>query len=179
MIVLCSYGHAQKNKAAIAWENHQSISWKDYKARAPKISSFAALTSATVSFSVEYQDQMVTINIQSFFNPKASWSKDKNNPELLAHELLHFSITELFARQLRRQLTESRFTSREKKLMKELSKLYSEKMKALNKYQKLYDKESNHSLDKKAQAKWIVDVEKQLNELQAYSNSQIILNLQP
>ncbi len=168
---------SQKKKNTIKWDETRPLSWKDYKKKAPKATSFAALTSAAVGFSIHYENEVVAIEIESFFTPKESWTKDKNNQELLAHEILHFSITELFARQLRKQILETNFTSREQKLIKEITKMYSQKMKALAKCQRLYDKETNHSLIKKAQERWIEKVQQELKEVEKYSDTQIVINL--
>ena len=88
---------------------------------------------------------MLKLSIKNTFEPHNSWTKTNESVELLEHERLHFHISELYARKLRKQIQETKFNSTDQKLMNEISRMYEDKMNELSKYQIRYDRETSHS----------------------------------
>lgn len=170
--------NAQQEAPSYPWKSIGQLEWEDYKAKPNKASSFKALTATGVSFAINYEESILTINIINSFDPSDSWTKDKSSTRLLAHERLHFDISELFARKLRKAILETTFTSRGKALMNEISGLYQKKMKELAHFQKAYDKETDHSIIEKTQKEWELMVHHELESLNNYASSEIQVNLE-
>ena len=83
---------------------------------------------------------------------------------ILAHEQLHFDITELHVRKLKKQISTLKVT---KNIGSILDRLLQNINNELSKMQNQYDSESKNSIDKDAQYKWEVFIAK---ELKAYQN---------
>jgi hypothetical protein len=85
---------------------------------------------------------------------------------LLNHEQIHFDMGEVFCRKMRKQYKEKPFPN--STFAQEASKLYNKILKEYNDEQKLYDKETNHSINKEKQAAWDIKVANQLKELEKF-----------
>lgn len=82
-----------------------------------------------------------------------------NSPELLAHEQLHFDITEAFARRLTVKLAPLRGKGRDAAsavadLQAQLQSAYDAANTELLTYQNAYDSETRHGTRRKSQKKW-------------------------
>ena len=149
------------------------LTWDNFKGK-PDNSNNKAITCSTVYSKYETLiPNRIIINVRACFIKKESWKKDKHPSEYhLNHEQKHFDIAELFARKLRKILTDSVFQT-EAIARKEIPRIIRENNKTLNLYQDLYDKETNHSINKEQQGLWDVKIDKELNELEAYSSAVI------
>lgn len=168
---------AQQTKSAILWNEKRPLNWTDFKARPNSSSAFVALTVASISFSVDYDGSTISILTENSFDPKGSWSKNKNNNALLSHEQLHFNISELYARKLRKVLLEKTFKSDGDRLIKEVVAVYEQKIKELAKFQQRYDKETDHSVNETEQLEWEKLIAKELKLLQNYTDPLITIQL--
>jgi predicted secreted Zn-dependent protease len=70
---------------------------------------------------------------------------------VLSHEQLHFDISELFARKMRKIMAETRFTSNARA---EVKAIYKKVLQDLSAFQSLYDHETNYSRDHQKQLAW-------------------------
>ena len=167
----------QRNKAAINYDEQHELNWEDYKAKPNKASSYKALTATVVSFSAKSDGKTLQLTLQNAFEPHNSWTKTIENKELLDHERLHFHISEVYARKLRKEILNTKFKSSGQKLMNEISELYQSKMNELAKYQRRYDKETDHSIDVKKQKEWERQVFQELEALKSYFSAEITIQL--
>ncbi|WP_037320306.1 DUF922 domain-containing protein [Salegentibacter sp. Hel_I_6] len=163
---------AQENEK-LSWAENRVLSWDDFKASPKKHLPYKANTNSGLSFSwnATQSNQGIELNYEvgSNFYPNRSWVKEIEEVDyLLAHEQLHFDITELHARKLRKAL--SNYEPAASKIKKELNALYAEIEKQHRKMQTEFDKESNHSLNKEAELKWRIFVQEELEQLSAYSS---------
>ena len=99
---------AQENDK-ISWNAEESLSWNDFKASPKKHLPYKANTNSGLSFSWNATESSSGIELNyevgSNFYPNRSWVKEIEEVDyLLAHEQLHFDITELHARKLRKAL---------------------------------------------------------------------------
>ena len=83
----------------------------------------------------------------------------------LAHEQLHFDITELHVRKFRKQISALKISQH---LGNDLNRLHQSINKELTTMQNQYDKESNNSINKDVQAKWSLYVAKELKKYEVY-----------
>ncbi|NNE76815.1 MAG: DUF922 domain-containing protein, partial [Pricia sp.] len=90
--------------------------------------------------------------VGSKFFPNKSWYQ----PELcdaviLSHEQLHFDISELYARKMRKRLAESQFTQN---IKAEVKAIYKDVLRELNNFQNKYDRETDFSRNLNQQLIW-------------------------
>ncbi|MDO6810190.1 DUF922 domain-containing protein [Zobellia galactanivorans] len=140
----------------IVWDADRKLQWSDFKGSYFKTEWAAATTASGISYSFTsftkegrlYLDFVV----QSEFYPKKSWYR----PELcdsiiLGHEQLHFDISELYARKMRKRLAQTQFTMNAKA---EVRAIYKAILKELGNFQNKYDRETNFSRNLEKQVLW-------------------------
>lgn len=107
-----------------------------------------------------------------FFDMEESWVVYKEK-SVLNHERGHFNITELYARKLRKKISETTFNS--ENYRHELWALYKEYDDLMDKYQDRYDNETESSMDTPKQKAWEAQLKKDLEEMDAYKNPQVVI----
>ncbi len=155
-----------QSQEAVRWTSDFRLNWEDFKGTVPESSAAAATTSSGISydFSTYYEGNQLKIDVRVFtyFYPSRSWYKPKiSNEVTLAHEQLHFDITELYARKMRKQLANTQFSENVKE---EVRKIYSANLRQLNDFQNKYDAETNYSRNLPVQNRWFTEIEKALQE---------------
>lgn len=115
---------------------------------------------------VKCEGDQLKFKVEAVFNPKESWSRNKKSAELLAHEQLHFDLTELHARILRKTLAQ--LPNACNRGAADLNKYANQAFNNWHKEQDLYDAQVRHGLDKEKQNEWMASVEARLLELEAY-----------
>ncbi|MGB5821164.1 MAG: DUF922 domain-containing protein [Saonia sp.] len=157
--------HAQEFDT-ILWNAEQKLSWKDFKADPPKGGPAAAVTASgiTYQFSSTLKGNEIALDfkVSTFFYPNKSWYK----PELcdtvvLGHEQLHFDISELFARKMRKRLGETKFS---KQIKAEVRAIYKKILRELSDFQNRYDTETNFSRNREQQFLWNKKVQEALRK---------------
>ncbi|MFS4467646.1 DUF922 domain-containing protein [Maribacter sp. 2210JD10-5] len=146
----------------MAWNEDRRLRWEDFKGNVPLGSSAAATTASGISyqFSTYYENDELKLDyeVNSFFYPTKSWYKPQiSNEIILAHEQLHFDITEVFTRKMRKELAQKQFT---KNVKKEVRTIYKRILKELNDYQNDYDKETDFSRNIEKQDAWVKKIKK-------------------
>jgi len=150
----------------ITWTSNQKLKWSDFKGDMPAGSSAAATTASGISydFSTFYKNDKLKTNfkVSTFFYPSKSWYNSNFASEwILAHEQLHFDITELYARKMREELRTFKFT---KNVKAEVREIYKKTLRQLNDFQNKYDGETDYSRKKLVQERWIMEIGKALKE---------------
>jgi len=147
----------------IEWSSDQKLSWTDFNAEPPN-SRAAAITASGITYrfssDINGDEVIVDFTITAHFYPNKSWyKKDLSSAYILAHEQLHFDISEIFARKMRKRMNATRFTSN---VRKEVKKIYQQINEEMNDFQNSYDKETNFSRDTEQQLVWSKKIEKLL-----------------
>lgn len=161
----------KSNDNQLVWNEDYRLSWSDFRGTPEESSDAVAITASGLSSSLSARTTSkrlvdYTINIKANFYPDKSWYKpNKVNEIVLAHEQLHFDITELNARKLRKTISEFNFTL---DIKKELNQLVEKANKDLATMQELYDNQSNYSMKVDAQKKWQIYVMGELDKLSSY-----------
>ena len=150
-------GHADDH---IIWNKARKLTWNDFKGKAPADTPVAALTASGISYSfssVQQGDEMVIRYIVTAnFYPSRSWYQPRyGSNNVLAHEQLHFDITELFARKFRHRLDTTRFTEN---IKEEVRAIFRQINKELSEFQDRYDLETNSSRLLDRQREWQLKV---------------------
>ncbi|MHA6279935.1 DUF922 domain-containing protein [Salinimicrobium sp. CAU 1759] len=173
-LLLISFGaQAQLDEERVGWKDN-ALTWKDFKATPDPTSPFSANTASGISYGWSMKGSATgkeySYEVSSFFIPGKSWVKDGSaSPNLLAHEQLHFDITELFARKLRKALAEFDFDN-SRNLKADLQALYknAEQERAL--MQQQFDVETRHSMNEAAQLEWQKYIKEELRKLEKFSS---------
>ncbi len=177
MIVLClflaalsfesrSQQHDLKN--CIEWVEGERLEWSDFKGEPKRATRNMALTDSGMSIELKCDGTTNKAIVKCFFNTEKSWTKDTESDYLLAHEQLHFDITELFVRKLRKQL--AKFGDDCQKLNTHIEEYYNRNYREFVTYQDQYDRETEHSLNRSQQAYWQQKVARELEALKPYAS---------
>lgn len=160
---------AQDDQEKIAWQEDVDLSWEDFKGQPDPNSDFKANTNTGIIYSwgISKAKDGVSFRYQVFnnFYPQLSWVDPNSKVDhLLKHEQLHFDISELHARKLRKKLAEIDSDKLGSSAKEFLNNLYAEVDKERAAMQKAFDKESKHSIDKEQEAKWQKLVKEELQK---------------
>lgn len=157
----------EKNEDLLRWSAARKLSWNDYKASPNPSSDAAATTTTYLKINYHISTDSFGYIINSWFSRTRSWGRNKNS-YILAHEQGHFDIAEIFARKLNQRM--KNYTFNRRTYDKDLDRIYKETADEKSAYQRQYDKETNHSINREKQAEWLLKIEKELEELKAWAD---------
>ena len=161
------------DEEVMSWSETKKLTWKDFKAEPNQKSDAVALTASgiTFGFSIKTSDKRVvgfSTTVESHFYPNKSWYfKEKCSDLILRHEQLHFDITELYARKFREKISKLQAN---RNIKKQLNGLHASINNELNKTQKRYDEETDHSINEAAQNHWENFIAKELMKLEQFKS---------
>lgn len=157
----------------ILWSPTRKLKWTDYQGFAKIDSEYKALTYATVELEpIKFVENNIVYNITCWFETKLSWSIDKESPELLSHEQLHFDIAELATRKLRQKFQTS--SPNDLNHARELIlQWFDEEEAERASINRQYDTETEHGIIKSKQKEWELKISKELKALDAYSSTRV------
>jgi hypothetical protein len=156
----------------IRYDKHPILEWSDFKSPVDIFSPYDAAASSGTHFDYTYVDGRIEFEAYTIFERYGSWSRVKSDAdELLQHEQLHFDISELHTRMLKKELSEYFFTDQYEQ---EINDIYYRNRYEKDVMQDLYDTETNHSTIRAEQERWNVYVKKRLTELEAYKDPIVV-----
>ena len=149
----------------IYWDKNHRLEWTDFEgAPAYQYESISALTSSGIVHYTGCKDGQLIYKIQAYFEKDNSWVKEEaRTNHHLAHEQIHFDITELSARKLRKALAKRTFKCGEEPEFENFIKAFLEQWQL---EQRAFDMMSRHSLDKGQQRQWFYKVAMELSLLE-------------
>ncbi len=170
-LFISAVGFAQEEEEKIPWEENNPLVWSLFQGEPKLESPFHAETNSGIShsLSVKQSDKHIEFDfeVHTYFIPAHSWVKEGERSEyLLGHEQMHFDITELHARKLRKELREYKIG---KGYKRELQAIYKKIQTQSHQMQQKYDAESNHSLNREAELKWRDFVKSEMEKYKGYS----------
>ena len=121
-----------------------------------------ALSTTSIECDYFFSDSCLQYSVKAVFFRQESWVIDSSK-YLLEHELMHFAITEIYARKIRKYLSTAK-NWRDEIIRNTISSLISK----MDKYHKLYDNQTNHSLKTWEQKRWNMIIKRQINSLKLY-----------
>ena len=140
----------------IFWSPTRKMTWADFTGTMPKISKYSAqiFTNFEYIAPLNLENGILTINLQMkvYMLKSGSWTSSSSLSEYsIAHEQVHFDITKIVVERFKQKayqiLTVDNYDS-------ELQLLFIEMYREMNRLQKEYDDESNHSINILGQQKW-------------------------
>lgn len=162
---------ALSEEVTISWSDSKKLNWSDFKGKIDQNTDAVAVTASgiTFSFSVsQSKGEYVDFNAeaQAHFYPEKSWYvAEKGDDDILAHEQLHFDITELHVRQLRYNISKIQVS---KKVKFDLRGVHEQANKNLAKMQNDYDTQTDNSINKEQQANWSKFVKTELDKYKGF-----------
>jgi len=152
------------------WSENRKLTYNDFKVRLNTTEGNVAQTASGISISYEYNQELekYVIEVYSFFTFSDSWMhKDGKNEYVLNHEQKHFDITEIYARRLRKELSETNINY--KNIRTVTSQLYNKILDDWNARQTLYDTQTYHGLRRSIQEEWDKKISQELEDLKLYA----------
>ncbi|OWY25558.1 hypothetical protein C7N43_20385 [Sphingobacteriales bacterium UPWRP_1] len=152
----------------LLWSSAKKINWEDFKASPDtNLLYIAALTSSSIVYSYYCNNDELVFTIKAVFRKNESWVRPEAKTDFyLNHELLHFDITELYARKLREKLAQYRFTCNQSADMEMIAAAILDEWRKMD---KKYDLETHFSHDMQMQKDWYVFIHEQLYDYRAYA----------
>lgn len=173
VLVLMSISTYSQKDEKIAWNENSALTWEDFRAEPDKTADYVASTNSGISYTWNYStasgEPVLEHEVITNFYPNLSWVKDldpEDSAHILAHEQLHFDISELFARKLRKALDEYEIG---RNIRLDLKKIYSDIERKREEMQRLYDLETSHSQNREEEIKWQKLIAQQLKQLVKFS----------
>lgn len=164
----------RKYEKEIDWTANRKLTWEDFKGSPESVSNLniGAQTYCGFGFQTNYVTVFTKakIFVRNTFTCNLSWVRpdQRDRADLLEHEQGHFDLCEVYARQLREKLQEKRLTvfnlnTEANAIFQDVYALYLDR-------QELYEKETNHGLDRQKQIEWARTIGDELNELSGFQN---------
>ena len=166
-------GATSINMSIISWRDDYKLQWQDFKGQPHNDTNAVAVTASGITFGYSIKTSNTKIidfstTIEAHFYPEKSWySKERADDYILAHEQLHFDITELHVRKLRKQIAQVKVSQNLKSKLNLLHKTSNIKLAAM---QDKYDTETNNAIDKDFQNQWEIFIQKELQNYEAYKS---------
>jgi len=158
-----------QNANSICWSEDVKLTWSDFQGKPDTSGVFVNMKAAT-SYQLKklfYLDGgLPNYQIANVFHKQSSWTRDTSKL-LLSHEQLHFDISELYARKIRKGISELRMKGTIEK--EKYLELIKENFEELDVYQDKYDKGTRHGAIDILQEEWNVKVKKELDLLKKYA----------
>jgi len=167
-LVWLIFSSNSKDTEILYWGEHGILTWDDFSGD-PRfdIQEIYALTSSGIMDYKGCKDGKMVYKIKSYFEKNESWVKQEARTDYhLAHEQLHFDITELYARKLRKLLSEMEFLCGEEE---RFEKFVSATLENWYNEQKNYDIITKHSVDRDKQVEWQYRIKMELSLLEEFA----------
>lgn len=155
----------------IYWTNDYKLTWDDFQGR-PNYAhqNISAITSSGIVHYKGCEDGVIKYKIRSYFEKDHSWVKNEaRTKHHLVHEQIHFDITELYARKLRKALKKRQFMCGQEVEFDNFVFAFSQ---SWQNEQQNYDLLSRHSLDEKQQREWFYRIAMELSLLDNYKSEE-------
>ena len=141
---------AQINFEKKKWSESHKLIWADFESNSLSLKKLKAFTFSTIEIDYDIEDTCLNYKIETLFIPRHSWYKD-TSLNLLKLEQGNFDIAEIFARKIRKLLTENILIKKDKKfILQEIKKILVNK----EKYQTLYNNSKKSNFKYKMRKIW-------------------------
>jgi len=177
-LLICLSGYSQRSEVVnvkklkndtIIWQKDSLLSREDFKGRVTK--QWAGCCATFLMVEPVETDGNILFSVQAVFI-KSKSNIIQTSDYILKHEQLHFDICELYARKLRKMMTETDF-KKVKNIQHEIQTMYNKVNMEFGKYENKYDEDTNHGENPAKQKVWSDDVAGQMKELDQFSSASV------
>lgn len=153
----------------IVWSATKRLSWANFKGRPVQNSDAVAVTASGIAYEISTVNNgkqvYYDMKVFAYFSPQNSWYKPKYvNQNVLEHEQLHFDITALYAEIFKQRLKNMKFGNDTQKTKALIKELYHQTVEEMDSVQKLYDKQTEYSVNGSAQMAWRLKITSRLKK---------------
>jgi hypothetical protein len=177
-LLLGPMGYGQHSRSEshemLEWNEFYQISWEDFEGKPSKDSRGDAATAVKIKAVPHYFKDQLRYDVYAYFNRKASWARGHSDA-LLKHEQLHFDIAELYARKIRKKISD--LSERGVKDVQVINKAINDLMEESNEIDQRYDLETLHGALSKKQQAWEKMVKEQLAGLKDYKKKKRVITI--
>jgi hypothetical protein len=175
-VTLMSFVWFPKEDDCLTWEDSVKLTWDDFQGTPDADStSRKAETTSDLSYDYKIQKEVIHVTVVACFQRSKSWivaAKNAKTPALLKHEQVHFDMTELTARKIRKEI--SGYVSTDIPGTQATIDKAGAKYKAeLDSLATLYDTETNHGSIAAKQKKWETKIAAELKKLETFSGTKV------
>lgn len=172
--ILKAQGDSYDGKASnLEWREYRKLSWEDFQGKPGENAAGDAGTSVQIKAKPYLIKNKVRYDVSVFFNKDKSWKRDQS-PELLAHEQLHFDLAEVFARKIRKKITE--LNKQDVSNVKAYNQAIQQLLEESNEADRQYDIETLHGALDQKQAEWAEKIKRELVALKAYKKPKQVIS---
>lgn len=156
----------------IEWSADRKLTWDDFKGQ-PDLKNFPnALAVTNSGFGYESGISMFQdgeLFVESVFNTNESWVlPEGRNAYVLKHEQIHFDITEIYTRKLRKTLADAKVNAAN---LARAQQIFDQIFSEMQARQAKYDRETQRGDKKETQENWEAIVELELAKYQLYKSN--------
>lgn len=157
-----------EDKNQIEWSVDRKLTWDDFRGTPPTPDKTNAAASTNCGFDVtaesDSEGTLIRAEVKNIFYCEDSWVREdhKDKSTLLIHEQAHFDLCEVYTRRLRKMISDTN-------LKLDINKAINTVFNDFKSRQKLYDMETNHSINKINQVKWLKIISDELAALENFS----------
>jgi predicted secreted Zn-dependent protease len=159
----------------IYWQEGLKLTWDNFKSKAnnQRGTNVVAYTNCGWSYSYVKSSNPkapIKIKVETIFNENQSWKDVKRiNNYVLLHEQKHFDAAEVFARKLRKEISEKIKTSSD--FDRYFKSIYSRILRDYQDFQKHYDAETKNGMVEEKQADYNRIIAEELENYKSYRTS--------
>ena len=152
----------------IVWDESRPLSWEDFRGAVNHSSHADAATAIHISAKPYRQKKKIYYVVDACFVPDKSWSRERSET-LLRHEQLHFDLAELYARKVRKKISE--FRQMGVRDIPEYNQAISKILAESNAVDIRYDFETLHGTLPDRQSEWEKTIALELEILKPFSRA--------
>lgn len=156
----------------IEWNEFYNLRWDDFQGRRAEGRFGDAGTAVQIKAKPYLVKKKVKYDVYVLFDKKKSWSSDTSDA-LLAHERLHFDIAELYARKVRKKISE--MSDEQVNDVKKYNAAIQVILDESNDADQQYDRETLHGAFRKEQAAWQKKIKDELLALEDFKKPQRVV----
>lgn len=156
---------AQTSKEFIEWNEFYKLSWEDFQGKPGEESAGDAGTAVKIKATPYRINKKIRYDVHAYFSRAKSWSNETSDA-LLSHEQLHFDIAEVYARKIRKKISE--LEKGDEGDIKVYNAAISALLQESNEQDQRYDVETLHGAMTKKQQKWEKNIADELASLERY-----------
>jgi hypothetical protein len=181
LLAFCFAGYSQKSSIAptirkfkkdtIIWKKDSLLTKDDFKGKGHGKNGPLGLTTWCLFLYPNESNGVLVFSVEALFIKSKSYIVQYSD-YVLKHEQLHFDICELYARKLRKMISDKDF-KKVNNVQKVIQDMYNKAAQDCAKEQQKYDDDTNHGLNAAKQQVWADDIKKQLDALDAYSDTEV------
>jgi hypothetical protein len=174
--IAMSFVRFPKDHDCLAWDAAVKLKWEDFQGTPDADSTLQKTkTNGDLSYDYKLQKEVIHVTIVACFHRNKSWvvsAKNARTPALLKHEQLHFDMTELMARKVRKDISGrvSKDIPGTQAFIDKANDTYKAELDSLS---QLYDEETNYGTTDSKQKKWETKIAGELKKLETFSNTKV------